>query len=88
MSPLFTDPGARGSGAGGAVLNAVVAASTGPLRLDVPDDAVGTIVFYERPGRRQLERRTATWLIAGGAGLLGRECGAPVSTGAPGSAPP
>lgn len=66
----------------------MVAASTGPLRLDVFDDAVGAIPFYERRGRRLLERRTATWRNARGEHPFVRVYAAPVSTGEPGSAPP
>lgn len=90
VSRLFTDPVARGSGAAGAVLDAVVAAAGPGLRLDVLDDGATAIGFYERRGWRLLERRAATWRNARGESPFVRVYAAPFSgsVGGPGSARP
>lgn len=90
VSRLFTDPAARGSGAAGAVLDAVVAAAAPGLRLDVLDDGATAIGFYERRGWRLVERRAATWRNARGESPFVRVYAAPLSgpAGGPGSAHP
>ncbi|WP_354641269.1 GNAT family N-acetyltransferase [Kitasatospora camelliae] len=59
LDNLHVRPGLTGGGIGGRLLRAALAATVGPLRLEVLRDNVRAVAFYEREGGVRTEEREA-----------------------------
>ncbi|MFB9468905.1 GNAT family N-acetyltransferase [Nonomuraea salmonea] len=63
---LFVTPAARGRGLAAHLLDAVRAATPGPLKLEVSSEGTTAIALYERTGWRHTGTTRGRWLNAAG----------------------